>query len=171
MRLRPARFAPFLLAALLAPSAAQSQVELGLDLELTYATEDPNITVVSLPNGFLRAGFPISPHISLEPRISFQYARASGSSVTLVDLQFGVLWHVSTDRTRSTVYIRPFFGHSHAGGSFASGDASSLGGGVGFKIPQGDRLALRLEGGYEHSLEDGGSGQIFALFGLSFFTR
>ena len=127
--------------------------------------------MITLPSGSFRVAFPANPNISVEPRISFQYAHANGNSITLLDVQLGVLWHLKTDPTRSTVYLRPFFGHTHAGGSFASGDASSLGGGIGVKIPQGDRLALRLEGGYQHSLEDGVSGQIFVLLGISFFTR
>ena len=173
MRSRLATFVLLLIAGFTTSLAAQGRdgVELGIDLELTYSTDDPNVTVVTLPSGNFRVAFPVNPNISLEPRISFQYASANGSSVTLIDVQFGVLWHVSTDPTKSTLYLRPFFGHTHAGGSFGSGDASSIGGGVGFKIPQGERLAIRIEGGYQHSLEDGVSGQIFAMLGLSFFTR
>jgi hypothetical protein len=103
--------------------------------------------------------------------VSLQYAHVSGTSITLLDVQLGVLWHLSTDPARSSVYVRPFFGHTHAGGSFGSGDASSLGAGIGVKIPQGDRLAIRLEGGYQHSLDDDMSSQIFALLGISFFTQ
>jgi hypothetical protein len=173
MRSRLAGFVLLLVTGFTTSLAAQGRdgVELGIDLELTYSTDDPSLTVITLPSGSFRAGFPVNPNISIEPRISFQYAHANGSSVTLLDVQLGVLWHVNTDRTKSTVYIRPFFGHTHAGGSFGGGDASSLGGGIGIKIPQGDRLAIRLEGGYQHSLEDGVSGQIFALLGISFFTR
>lgn len=172
MRARTAGIAGLLLA-LASPLAAQGRtgVELGIDLELTYTTEDPSLTVIMLPSGSFRAAFPVNPNISVEPRFSFQYAHANGNSVTLVDVQLGVLWHLSTNPAKSTVYIRPFFGHTHAGGNFASGDASSLGAGIGYKIPQGDRLAIRLEGGFEHLLEDGASDQIFALIGLSFFTR
>ena len=167
------RWTPLFLLILAAPVSAQGRdgIELGIDLELTYSTEDPSLTVLSFPSGDVRAAFPVNPNISIEPRLSFQYAHSNGNSVNLLEVQLGVLWHVSTDPTRSTVYIRPFFGHTHAGGSFASGDASSLGGGVGIKLPNGDRMAFRLEAGYEHSLEDGVSGQIFALFGISFFTK
>lgn len=173
MRRRLASFALLLVTGFTTPLAAQGRhgVELGIDLELAYATEDPNVTVLSVPSGSVRAAFPVSPNISLEPRLSLQYASASGNSVTLLDVQLGVLWHMSTDPAKSTLYIRPFFGHTHAGGSFGGGDASSLGGGIGFKIPQGDRLAIRIEGGYQHSLGDAASSQIFALFGISFFTK
>jgi hypothetical protein len=162
-----------MLAALAGPVNAQGSrgTELGIDLELTFATRDPGVTVLSIPNGSVRAGFPVSPEISIEPRLSLQYAHSSGSSVTVLDAQLGVLWHFSTDPARSTGYVRPFFAHSHVGGSFAGGDASSLGGGIGFKFPQGDRLALRVEGGFRHSLDDLASGQIFLLLGISFFTR
>ena len=172
MRARVTGFA-LLLLAVTSPLAAQGRtgVELGLDLELTYTTDDPSLTVITLPSGSFRAAFPVNPNVSVEPRLSFQYAHANGNSITLLDVQLGVLWHLKTDPTRSTVYLRPFFGHTHAGGNFASGDASSLGGGIGVKIPQGDRLAWRLEGGYEHSLEDGVSGEIFVLLGISFFTK
>ena len=173
MRTRLVCLALLLVAVPGSPLAAQGRdgVELGIDLELTYSTEDPSLTVLSLPSGSIRAGFPVSPSISIEPRLSFQYAHSSGNSITLLDAQLGMLWHVSTDPSRSSVFIRPFFGHTHAGGSFGSGDASSLGAGVGIKLPQGDRLAIRLEGGYQHSLEDGVSSQIFAMLGISFFTR
>jgi hypothetical protein len=173
MLTRSAGLFPLLVAAFVSPLSAQGRdgIELGVDLELTYTPDDPSLTVLSVPSGSLRAGFPVNPAISVEPRLSFQYAHSSGNSVTLLDVQLGVLWHVSTDPTRSSVYVRPFFGHTHAGGSFGSGDASNLGGGIGVKIPQGDRLAIRLEGGYQHSLEDGVSGQIFAMLGISFFTK
>ena len=173
MRLSLAGIALLLVAGFTPPLLAQGRdgVELGIDLELTYSTEDPSVTVLSIPSGDVRAGFPVNPHISIEPKLSFQYAHASGNSVSLLEIQLGVLWHLSTDPTRSTVYIRPFFGHTHAGGSFGGGDASSLGAGIGFKIPQGNRLAVRLEGGYQHSLDDDMSGQIFAALGISFFTR
>jgi hypothetical protein len=163
----------WLLLGLASPLAAQGRngVELGIDLELAYSTDDPSLTVITFPSGDFRAAFPVNANVSVEPRLSFQYARSNGNSVTLLDVQLGLLWHVNPDPARSTLYLRPFFGHTHAGGSFGSGDASSLGGGIGYKIPQGDRLAIRLEAGYEHSLEDGVSGQIFALFGISFFTR
>jgi hypothetical protein len=162
-----------LVAALATPLVAQGRegIELGIDLELTYSTDDPSVTVLSVPSGSVRAGFPVSPNISVEPRVSLQYAHVSGTSITLLDIQLGVLWHLSTDPARSSVYVRPFFGHTHAGGSFGSGDASSLGAGIGVKIPQGDRLAIRLEGGYQHSLDDDMSSQIFALLGISFFTQ
>ena len=171
--LRLVRLTPLFLLAFAAPLAAQGRegIELGIDLELTYATEDPNVTSLTLPSGDVRAGFPLNPNVSIEPRLSFQYAHADGNSVSLLEIQLGVLWHVSTDPTRSSVYIRPFFGHTHVGGSFGGGDASSLGAGIGVKLPQGDRMAVRLEGGYQHSLDDEMSSQIFAALGISFFTR
>jgi hypothetical protein len=169
---RLAAFVPMLFAVCLAPATAAAQgVELGIDLEFDYTTDDPNVTVITIPNGDFRAAFPVNSNVSIEPRFSIQYARANGNSLSLIDIQLGVLWHFSTDRTRSTGYFRPFFGHIHSGGSLGGGDASSLGGGIGFKLPQGDRLAARLEAGFEHSLEDGVSDQIFALIGLSFYTR
>ena len=170
--LRLARLTSLCLLAFAPALSAQGRgVELGIDLEFAYSTDDPNLTVIQLPGGKVRVGFPVGRSLSLEPRLGFQYASASGNSISLLELQLGLLWHASTDPARSSVYLRPFFGHTHAGGSLGGGDASSLGAGIGFKIPQGDRLALRIEGGYEHSLEDGVSGQIFAALGISFFTR
>ena len=170
---RLARLTPLFLLVLVSPLSAQGRggVELGIDLELTYSTDDPNVTVISIPSGSLRAGFAVNPRISLEPRISYQYARASGNSISLLEFQLGLLWHFTADPTRTAAYLRPFFGHVHQGGSFGGGDASSLGAGIGVKFPQGDRMALRLEGGYQHSLDDDASSQLFALFGISFFTR
>ncbi len=157
------------------PRTARGQgVELGLDAEFDYITNDPGVTSISIPNGSLRAGFRLNQNISFEPRISFLHASANGNSATNLSLQLGFPWQLTAGRARSTVYFRPFLDYVRLSAGGGSASQTAVGGGIGYKIPQGDRLAIRLEAGLQHSLENdnfASADTIFGLLGISFYTK
>lgn len=194
------RFTMFaLIAGLALPRAVIAQdgqrpIELGIDAAVVRQSADNRTnTSFQLPVGRFRVGFPISDAISLEPSIALSYGRstfenpATGeditSSGTAYELDFGLLYHFRTDRTRAQPYVRPFLGihgfSSEADGGFeSSSNQFALGAALGFKIPASSRLGTRLEIGFSHETEDdsddGGApstNSIFFAVGLSFFTR
>ena len=165
-------------------------IELGIDAALTYESSDAADGVsFTVPVPRLRVGFFLSDAVSLEPSLAFNYSRStfhsdltdeditiSGSSYVL---DFGLLYHFSTDRTKKQVYVRPLIGLS----GFSSGDDDNddsasqvaFGAGLGVKLPSTNRLATRLEAGFVHRSEDEprlpSSNRIYGSVGISFFTR
>lgn len=169
------RLLPVIMMVVCAPGLrAQKALELGMDAEFDYRLNDPNVTALTLPNGSFRVGIPAGGGMVVEPRITFQYAHASGQSATAIELQLGILWALSSARPRGGAYIRPFVDYLHLGGG-GSASQFALGGGVGVRLPQGDgRLGWRLEAGFQHSMENdnfASSDLIFGLLGISFFTH
>lgn len=161
--------------AFLAPPALHAQgVELGLDAEFDYVTTDPSVTLLTIPTGAFRVGFGLNRKVSFEPRVTFQYAASNGNHATLIDLQLGFPWQFAPGHDRKTFYLRPFFNYTRISGGGGSASQSGLGAGLGYKIPQGNRLAIRLEAGFLHSLENDdfiSTDTIFALIGVSFYTK
>ena len=167
-----------------APLAAQpaAPIELGVDANITR-DDRSDATTFALPLGRVRAGFFLSPSLSLEPALSVQRTSAENGSSTRVGGALGLLAHlggVPTGRYRTTsVYVRPFVGFDRFSfdpddGDGASATQGNVGAGLGAKFPVGDRLAWRLEAVYTRLLEtdDAPSGNLFGLnLGLSFHTR
>jgi hypothetical protein len=175
---------PHLLAA--QEAASRKPIELGFDAALTRESSDQaKQTSLTVPVPRIRVGFFLTDAVSLEPSVRFQYSRSTfedpftGNDVTSsgksYDADLGLLYHFSTDRTRSQIYVRPFVGIRGFSGEGDSDSQTSFGGGLGLKLPAADRLGLRLEVGYARFAEDvptfGATDQLFASFGLSFFTR
>lgn len=183
LRIHVAAAALALLAA--APALAQSPrpVELGMDALLAVTLDDPRITTLTLPVGVVRAGFFASDRVSIEPALNLDYTGVEdqGSSTALA-LDVGLLLHFSPDRTRRQGYLRPYVGVTHISVDYDAsgqvGDASftqyGAGAGLGMKLPVRDRLAVRLEGTFDHTFSADDVDARSALgvtFGLSFFTR
>ncbi len=128
-----------------------------------------------VPFQSFRAGFFVSDNASLEPAVSLNYLKFEGSdAIATIGLKFAALFHFSPDRDRSQPYVRPQAGLTFitAGGESAS--QFHLGGGFGVKVPVANQLAVRLEAGFQHSLENddfNGMSTLTAAIGLSFFTR
>lgn len=163
------------LALLAAPVAAQNPVELGIDGGLEISASDPSGFIVRFPTGNFRAGFPAGERLSIEPKIAFLFGRSSGDSFHSINAELGVLFHLKGATTGSRAYLRPLAGITYAGGGGASASQFRAGAGIGVKLPmRATRMAWRLEAGIEHRLHnddfDSFTG-IFALFGISFFTR
>jgi Outer membrane protein beta-barrel domain len=168
------------LLALSSPAVAQkaTPVELGVDGALAFDLDSPRSTSLVIPVQRLRAGFFVTPTISLEPALSLNHFSFDGNSSTDLDFVAGVLFHLNPSRASAQPYIRPFMEILHR--SF-DGDTDSdsfntaaLGGGIGIKIPIADRFAWRLEGAYSHIFERDrvpSQNVLSAYFGFSFFTH
>ena len=158
-------------------------VELGLDGGMSFGLDDPKQTNVGLPFQQLRAGFYLSPVISIEPLMSFDYNKTSqagvSASASTLDLGVGMLWHLSPNRNENQWYLRPVVDMLHVSGSVTGAPTVSenqfaLGGSVGVKVPMASRLATRLELGLQHRFEAGALGSqtyLGVTAGFSFFTR
>lgn len=147
-------------------------VEIGMDGSLERAFSTPGVTTLSLPVGRIRAGMYALPVLEFEASLAIGSIRTEGSSASAITAGAGVLYHFSPLRTQAQPYIRPFFEWTKAtgsgGGISASGSATSIGVGLGTKLPLADRFAGRFEVAYAHQ-ED--VNRLALLFGLSFFTR
>ena len=161
--------------ALSAQAPTPRPIELGIDAGVDIGLGDNSGTVISIPAQSFRVGFPISPRVSLEPKIGINIFTGDGDTFTTYRGELGLLYHLGSDRypgayQRAGLYVRPFIGIV----GFADGDSDSaglLGAGVGYKFPIVSRLSSRFEANFEHQFGDGDSNAIGLLAGLSFFTR
>lgn len=164
------------LAMVVSPLHAQGRrIELGVDAALTVVrVEGINQTTINVPAQSLRAGFFLSDRISLEPTIAVNFRKVENTSVTFYGGGVGLLYHLSTDRDRPQVFLRPMIGYSGLRFVGGSSGVSIAGFGAGVKVPTGDRLAIRLGAEYMRRFEGGDVGALngfAATVGLSFFTR
>lgn len=163
-------------------SSGSQPIELGADASLGIGfgatTPDVNVTTFQIPLSQIRAGFFISPELSIEPSLGMQYASANGGSSSHYTLGVGALYHFSTLRTEKQVYVRPFLNFESAsasgGGTSNSATSLALGAGLGIKIPATDRFAWRLEANLAHNNNknfDDSPNRFNLLAGLSYFTH
>lgn len=154
--------------------ASNPPVELGFDAALVFDLSGGG-NALQFPVQHVRAGFFLSPTLSLEPSLGLQSFDASGSDrATVYDIGLGLLWHLTPSRAANQLYLRPFVDLVGASGSGNSESALSFGGGVGVKMPVGNRFATRLEGYLSHTGEHDGfdsNNQLGILFGLSVYTH
>jgi len=160
-----------------AASTAVGYWELGTDAALSFGLDDQG-TGLSIPVGTVRAGYYIRPEWSIEPFLSYDYLSTDAGSGSLYQFGVGGLYHLSTMRSQSQLYIRPFagivgFSDNPDVGAGNSASDFVLGGGFGIKWPKlGGRLALRGEVNLTHQLaEPEGMSAVGFDFGISFFTR
>jgi hypothetical protein len=152
--------------------------ELGVDAALTFdLSGNPKTTTLALPVQGIRAGFFLSPTMSLEPSFHLNTVSGGGTSATEYGVGVAMLWHLSPSRTANQWYLRPFIDFS--GFSFSgspSQSAVTFGGGVGIKMPigTGNRFATRFEGAFGHTGSHNGtpaSDALALLAGLSVYTH
>ncbi|HXV17230.1 MAG TPA: outer membrane beta-barrel protein [Gemmatimonadaceae bacterium] len=157
-----------------AHAQAPRPIELGADAGVTIGLGDNSFTTIDIPVQSFRAGFPISPRSSLEPKISLHVFSDNGTS-TDYRAELGWLYHFGSSRypgayQRAGAYVRPFAGlQGHSDG--VSTTDGLLGAGLGFKMPLVSRLSGRFEANFAHLFGDSDSNQLGLLAGLSFFTR
>lgn len=158
-----------------AQSSAPRPLELGIDAGVTIGLDDDSFTMIDIPVQAFRVGFPISPRVSLEPKLRINVLTGEGDTFTTYRGELGLLYHLGSDRYpgayhRAGLYARPFIGIV----GFSNGDSDSaglLGAGIGYKLPLVSRLSSRFEANFAHYFGDGDSNEIGLLAGLSFFTR
>ena len=162
-----------------AQSTAPRPIELGIDAGVTIGLEDDSFTTIDIPVQAFRIGFPLSPRVSLEPKLRVNMLTGNGT-VTNYRGELGLLYHFGSDRYpgayhRAGLYARPFVGI--VGFSLDNDDidesdsAGLLGAGIGYKLPLVSRLSSRFEANFAHYFGNGDANEIGLLAGLSFFTR
>jgi hypothetical protein len=147
--------------------------ELGTDVGLAIGIDDPKSLAINIPVGSLRAGYFVSPKLSLEPQLSFSsFARESQTAFSSWMLNLTGLWHFTESRQERQLFLHP--GLAFTGGS-GSTSFTILSAAVGMKKPMmNNRLAMRAEAGLSHRLKDGpidAATSIIANFGWSVYTR
>ena len=163
--------------ALSAPSLADAQTtparEYGIDAGLQFGLGDAGFTTLDVPAQRLRIGFFRTPTVSIEPYGALSYQKPEGGDgFTSIGLGTGLLYHLSTDRSQSQTYIRPFVDLSYLNGGDDSDTQLGVGAGVGIKLPWQGNFAWRLEAnvGYAFESDLRGSGATLGVgAGLSFF--
>ncbi len=122
-------------------------VELGVDAGLNSQLDGTNkATTFSAPIQQLRAGWFVSPTMSIEPTVRFVTTSVSGAgSLTAYGIGTGLLWHLSESRAANQWYVRPFVSFNGVSTSGASSSNFSFGGGMGIKMPMANRFATRFE--------------------------
>jgi hypothetical protein len=149
--------------------AQQRGIEFGSDIGAQYETGGENL-LVSVPSAMLRVGFPMgNGQMRLEPRVQFQLVSGNGTG-GFVDGQLAVRLGLTADENRPQPYVLAYPEIAGAFGDFGDDMQFGIGGGVGLLIPQGDRLAFRVEGTYSR-LFDPGVNLIRGSVGVSLFTR
>ena len=148
--------------------------ELGTDVGFSLGIDEPRSFVISIPTGVLRAGYYITPVLSLEPQLTFfSVGQENQTGFSAWSLQLGGLYHLSTDRRQNQIFIHPGIGFT--GGSGGGSGPITLSAGVGMKRPMvAGRLAMRGEVNLNHTLEDGGtpaSTGLGFILGWSVYTK
>ena len=141
-----------------------------MDSRLSFGFDTPKVTTLSIPAASFRAGYFASDVLSIEPFFSFNHVSVQGGgSGSVYQLGVGGLYHLSPNRTKSQIYVRPFLTLVGASGGGASNSDVGIGVGAGMKWPKlGGRMALRGEANIQ-AINNNTS--LNLLFGLSFFTR
>jgi|SRR5712664_1359340 len=157
-------------------------VELGFDAALGMELSGPvnKTTAFQAPIQQIRAGFFLSPAMSIEPVFSLTTGSTSGTgpgtgSFTQYGIGAGLLWHLSENRSANQVYVRPFLGVSGAScRGCTSTSAFGFGAGVGVKIPMANRFATRLEANLSRTDGQNGNPAVSSLnllAGLSVYSH
>lgn len=166
---------------LAAGAEAQRPIELGVDGTIARVTSDGgDFTTIAMPLGRVRAAFPLTDVLALEPSLGFSWVDTDAGSATALTLGAGLLYHFKADPT----VVRPFIeGNVQMAYEKVSVDdldidesdtQFAIGGGVGVKVPMVSRMDLRLEAFVQHAFESDAllsSTTFGALFGFSFYTR
>jgi hypothetical protein len=165
------------------PSQTQAQelpIELGIDGAISYAlvdagrgAESANVQTWAFPVQRLRIAFFPMERFQLQSTMAFSVADFGEVSTVRFALGLAAVYHVTGDGVRSGLFAM-------GGGAFnllshnGSDVQWSLGGGLGYEFPMGDRLAFRpaLEiARSPASHQRLGNTTVSAVVGLSFFTR
>lgn len=174
-------FAASLIAMALSASTAAAQrstaestpsaLELGVDATADIGFGNNSFTDINIPSGSVRIGFPIDPHISLEPKARLSILSGGGSTFTSYTAELGALYNLDASTLqRSGVYVRPAVGVSGSSGN-GSHNSFFAGVGLGYKMRILSQLGTRYEAAFYHTFNNGSSNQLELSAGLSWFTH
>jgi hypothetical protein len=193
MRLARAVFAVLVVLVLVAAAGAGSgacaacrgSTELGLDagIRATFSddfetalgsVEVEDVVTVAVPVQSVRVGFFVSDRVQVEPSLGFVLLSVGGETLSQLSLGVDLLAAFASEPGAPAPYVT--IGALVT--SFDDGDDTAtqfgVAGGLGVKFPQGDRWAVRLEGGAARLFENEGEAlaawNLFGTIGFSFFA-
>ncbi|GJG86512.1 hypothetical protein tb265_16930 [Gemmatimonadetes bacterium T265] len=177
------------------PAAARAQnaaivnnpakVEFGADVGANFGLGKYSYTNFFIPGERFRVGFfglIDNPRIEVEPAVGFNYSKQKdAASLSRYNLELGVLYHfraptyVSGVTGATVAYVRPFVNYTgtHSGSvddvASTSAHQTTLGAGLGLKLPVRPNIALRGEAnlGYDFTSK---AARVGLLAGGSFFA-
>lgn len=155
---------------------AQSPIEMGVDAQVSFGLDDQP-TTINIPEQKIRAGFMLTPVMTVEPSLGFFRMSKDGSSISGTKLDVSLLYHFSPSRAARQFYLRPVVGLHHSSftnsGTDLSDSNTDLNFGVagGMKIPLMERLGARFEAEFRNYMTDPSTSAINLNVGLSYFTR
>ncbi len=194
--LAPARsvLVALVLASLFSPPACASgragSVELGLDGRAAlliwdeniyfpygyqgYSVDRDNTFVIDLPVSSVRAGFYATDVLELEPNIDFSFSSQGGHSSHSVQFGLDGLYNFTGAGSDPAPFVSLGGGLHSMGGASVARTQWHVNGGLGFRVPVGDRSALRFQIIAARNFENRyylGYWDVGLGFGYSFFTR
>jgi len=151
------------------PADRKAEIGLGLAGVVVTSVGGDSVFAVGAPaSSAVHATLFVSPRLALEPQLAFTFASSDGDSVHALVLAGQVDYFLGDRNTKS-----PFlFGRGllqRVGDSDVSYTSTGVGGGVGYRIPIGDRAVFRLEGRYDHLFESdsrSSADQFSAIFAI-----
>lgn len=171
--MRRALTAGFVTLVLASPSAAQESkaFELGLDGMIAHRLTAPTATAVTLPVSRMRVGYFLAPNFSFEPSLSYEASSSNGARSSLTTIGFAIVPQFSAIGSVK-VYARPFvdlnFRNATSAGQTSSSQTTSVGAGLGLRVPMATRLMWRFEAAYASQTNES---RLMGLIGFSFFTN
>jgi opacity protein-like surface antigen len=186
LKLAGSAVAVVLLAAAVAPAAAQMNrgLELGMDaafFHYSYSYGDgtgaSSRNVLTIPVSQVRIAFPTSGPYEIETAANLGYSSVDGRSQTTVSADLAVLIELSHDPKASQWFLRPALGIDHfsssSSGTTSTSDRYRITAGIGDRMPLTDRISARYELRYSYSPKYGNTtaNAIGLLAGISVFTR
>lgn len=156
--------------------SSQNPVEVGVDAQIGFGLDDQG-TSISIPAQKIRAGFMLSPVMTIEPSLGFFRISNDGSSISNTAVDVSLLYHFSPSRAVRQFYVRPVIGLQRT--SFTDNDLDvseaetdlNIGVAGGMKVPLMDRVGARFEAEFRNYMTDPSQSALNLNFGLSYFTR
>jgi hypothetical protein len=135
------------------PASAQG-IEIGTSLfNGTFEAEDDGISAIGIPSGGfgirnpgLYASFFAGQYVAIEPQLGFVWFSLDGESGHLLNFAGQFDWFPQGAK-RSSPYVFASAGVLDAGDDYSP---KSFGGGAGYRMLSGERLALRFDVRYTH---------------------
>ena len=144
-----------------AARAQESKVELGTSIaSAVIGLGDNDFKTFGVPSGGLGLFNPslyatifVTPKIAIEPQAGIQVLSAGGDTETFTSLNAQVNYFLNGSDVNS-LYV---FGNVGLNSATDVDSTTNVGGGVGYRIRAGDRLAMRADGRLTHHSDGGGN--------------
>jgi hypothetical protein len=148
--------------------AAEPKVEIGASLaSLTIGLGDNDGAVFGVPSGGfgilnpgVYASIFVNPHVAVEPQLGLLWVREGGESEHIVNVAGQIDYFIRGISERSP-YLFGAAGLLDVSGSGVT--PKSVAGGVGYRVPLGGRLTIRMDGRVTHFTDEGGNSVSFTL--------